>query len=87
MRDSHTFWQDVVFTFYALQTCRKHFYHYKQGKEILLFEKLFQLNQSGFREVWKNHKLTVARKPLNFILFSVSPEFLIDQKRFLPDLS
>ena len=29
----------------------------------------------------------VARNPLDFSLLSTSPEFLIDQNKFLPDLS
>ena len=29
----------------------------------------------------------IARNPLNFTLLITSPEFLIDQKKFLPDLS
>ena len=29
----------------------------------------------------------VARNPLDFSLLSTSPEFLLDQSKFLPDLS
>ena len=29
----------------------------------------------------------VARNPLDFSLLSTSPEFIIDQNKFLPDLS
>ena len=37
---------------------------------------------------WKNHvEKLAAQKPLDFSSFSASPEFLIDQKIFLPDLS
>ena len=35
---------------------------------------------------WQVGKL-VPRNPLNFSLLSTSPEFLIDQNKFLPDLS
>ena len=42
-------------TFYALQTWRKHFYHYKQGQEILPFEKLFSINSISF--LWLNYEV------------------------------
>ena len=41
------------------------------------------MGQSGIE--CGNHKLT--RNPLDFSLLSTSPEFLIDQSKFLPDLS
>ena len=46
------------------------------------------MGQSGIECAKKNHvdKL-VARNPLDFSLLSTSPEFLIDQNKFLPDLS
>ena len=31
MRASHTFWHDIMCTFYVLQTWRKHLYHYKHS--------------------------------------------------------
>ena len=38
-------------------------------------------------ECRKNNDKLVARNPLDFSLLSTSPEFLIDQYIFLPDLS
>ena len=43
------------------------------------------MGQSGI-ECGKIDKL-VTRNPLDFSLLSTSPEFLIDQNKFLPDLS
>ena len=44
------------------------------------------MGQSGIECGKKVDKL-VARNPLDFSLLSTSPEFLIDQNKFLPDLS
>ena len=44
------------------------------------------MGQSGI-EYGKIVDKLVARNPLDFSLLSTSPEFLIDQNNFLPDLS
>ena len=46
------------------------------------------MGQSGIEcgKITQVDKL-VARNPLDFSLLSTSPKFLIDQNKFLPDLS
>ena len=65
-----------------------------QWKENLLFGEFFQLsplNKIVYKAVYNEEKSYVdrldARKPRDVNLFITSHEFLIDHKKFLPDLS
>ena len=74
------------------------FFRYRRGTVNLPFEKTTQLNLLSFsliklcgkvvKSVEKSYvdKL-VSRNPFNFNILVISPELLIDQTKFLPDIS
>ena len=77
---------------------KKHAYHYMQYKENLLFGKKNSIKSTSLslirlwgKVVYNVEKSYVDRlaelKPRDFNLFITSHVFLIDQNRFLPDLS